>query len=78
MLSHNAWADLIAASSMVVVSLQAAYYAYEHAGSLLPDLGETIRKFAEAYGFVSGSTGAAWALKGGGQALANSNGQNNH
>lgn len=58
---------------VMVVSIQAAWYAWNHGFVLLPELGDTIKKFAEAYGFVSSSTGAAWALKGGGQALANSN-----
>lgn len=58
---------------VVVVSVQVAGYAWAHGWNLLPDLGDTIKKFAEAYGLVTSSTGAAWALQGGGKALANSN-----
>jgi hypothetical protein len=46
-------------------------YAWTHGWVLMPDFGKTVRDLADAYAYVTGSTGVAWALKGGGQALGN-------
>ena len=46
-------------------------YAYAHGWILMPDFGRTVRELADAYAYVTGATGVAWALKGGGQALTN-------
>ena len=44
-------------------------YAWTHGWMLMPEFGKTVRDLADAYAYVTGSTGIAWALKGGGQAL---------
>ncbi len=46
-------------------------YAWVHGGMLPREFGKTVRDLADAYAYVTGSTGLAWALKGGGQALGN-------
>ncbi len=59
--------------SVPVMCAACAGFAYSlaHGWAIAPNFGKTVRELADAYAYVTGSTGVAWALKGGGQALGN-------
>ncbi len=59
--------------SIPVLCAASAGFAYSlaHGWAIAPNFGKTVRDLADAYAYVTGSTGVAWALKGGGQALGN-------
>lgn|GEM_PF-2870901 len=63
------FAVLMFAIPVAIVIAAAGGYALAHGWKLMPGFGGAIKDLADAYACVTGSTGIAWALKGGGQAL---------
>lgn len=66
---------LMFSAPVLLVAGVSCGYAYGHGWALMPDFGNTVKDLADAYAYVTGATGVAWALKGGGQALTNLTGR---